>query len=323
MREAGFLFKVVWLESENVVEESKMYTVLGATGHIGSVITRKLLEKGEKVRTVGRSTARLQPLVQRGVEAFIADVNDAEALTRAFTDVRAAFLMIPPGMNSPDYAVDQARETDAISKAVRDSGLHYAVNLSSFGAQAEAGTGPILGVHASETKLNAIEKLNVLHLRPGYFFENHLAGISMIQMMGVFGGALKGALPIPMIATRDIGTYAAERLLKLDFNGKGTQELLGERPLTMNEVTTIIGKALNRPDLRYVQFPYDQVKQVLVQMGTPAKTADYFIEMFRGLNEGTVVATEARNAENSTPTSFETFVKEVFVPAYQGLAVSA
>jgi len=300
-----------------------MYTVLGATGHIGSVITKKLLEKGEKVRVVGRSTARLQPLVQKGAEAFIGDVNDAEGLTRAFADARAAFLMMPPGMNSPDYAADQARETDAISKAVRDSGLHYAVNLSSFGAQAESGTGPILGTRLSETKLNAVERLNVLHLRCAYFFENHLAGISMIQMMGMFGGALKGDLPIPMIATRDIGGYAAERLLKLDFNGKRTQELLGERDLTMNEVATIIGKALNRQDLRYVQFPSDQVKQVLVQMGTPAKTAEYFLEMFRGLNEGIVVPTETRSAENTTPTSFETFVKDVFMPAYQGLAVSA
>jgi uncharacterized protein YbjT (DUF2867 family) len=300
-----------------------MYTVLGATGHIGSVITRKLLEKGEKVRVVGRSTARLQPLVQRGAEAFIAEVHDLEALTRAFTDVRAAFLMIPPGLTSPDYSAEQTRATDAISQAVQDSDLHYAVNLSSFGAQAEAGSGPILGLHFAETKLNAVEKLNVLHLRAGYFFENHLASIGMIQMMGAFGGALKGDLPIPMIATRDIGAYAAERLLKLDFNGKRTQELLGERDLTMNEVATIMGKGLNRPDLRYVQFPYDQVKQVLVQMGTPAVTADYFIEMFRGINEGIVVATETRGAENTTPTSFETFVKDVFVPAYQGLAVSA
>ena len=72
-----------------------MYTVLGATGHIGSVIARVLLEKGEKVRIVGRSTARLQPLVQKGAEPFIADVKDAAALARAFTGVRAAFLMMP------------------------------------------------------------------------------------------------------------------------------------------------------------------------------------------------------------------------------------
>ncbi|MGB9435380.1 MAG: NAD(P)H-binding protein [Candidatus Acidiferrum sp.] len=300
-----------------------MYTVLGATGHIGSVITKKLLEKGEKVRVVGRNTARLQPLVQKGAVAFIGDVNDAGALTRAFEDVRAAFLIMPPGMTSPDYGADQERESDAISSAVRNSGLQYAVNLSSIGAQAPAGTGPILGLHRSEQKLDGVEKLNVLHLRPAYFFENHLAGISMIQMMGLYGGALKGDLQMPMIAARDIGAYAAERLLKLDFNGKQTRNLLGERDLSMNEVAAVIGKVLNKPDLRYAQFPYEQVQQVLVQMGTPAKTAAYLIEMFQGINNGIVVATEPRTAENTTETSIETFVKEVFVPAYQGVGVGA
>jgi uncharacterized protein YbjT (DUF2867 family) len=300
-----------------------MYTVLGATGHIGSVITKRLLEKGEKVRVVGRNTARLQGFVQKGAEAFIGDVGDVEAMTRALQDVRAAFLMMPPGMTSLDYRADQDRESTAISTAARNAGLHYAVDLSSYGAQAPAGSGPILGLHYAEQKLNAVEKLNVLHLRPAYFMENHLAAIGMIQMMGLYGGALKPDLPTPMIATRDIGAYAAERLLKLDFKGKQTQELLGERELTMNEVTTVIGKALLKPELRYAQFPYDQVQKVLVQMGTPAKTAAYFIEMFQGLNDGIVVPNEARSAENTTPTSIETFVKEVFVPAYQGVGVGA
>jgi uncharacterized protein YbjT (DUF2867 family) len=300
-----------------------MYTVLGATGHIGSVVTKALLENGEKVRVVGRSTARLQPLVQKGAEPFIGDVADAEALTRAFQDVRAAFLLIPPGMTSPDYRADQERASDAISSAVKNAGLQYAVHLSSYGAHAPAGTGPILGLHFAELKLNALDKLNVLHLRPAYFFENHLAGISMIQMMGLFGGAVRGDLKIPMIATRDIGIHAAERLLKLDFNGKQTKELLGERDLSMNEVTAIIGRALSNPDLRYAQFPYDQVQQVLVQMGTPPKTAAYMIDMFQGINGGIVAATEPRSAENTTPTTFETFVREVFVPAYQGMAVGA
>jgi uncharacterized protein YbjT (DUF2867 family) len=300
-----------------------MYTVLGATGHIGSVITRRLLERGEKVRVVGRSTTRLQPFVQKGAEAFIGDVNDPDALVRAFSEARAAFLMIPPGLSSQDYRVDQEQETDSISKAVKTAGLHYAVSLSSFGAHAPAGTGPILGLHWLERKLNAVDKLNVLHLRPGYFFENHLASIGMIQTMGLYGGALKPDLPVPMIATRDIGEYAAERLLKLDFNGKQKQELLGQRDVTMNEVASVIARALNQPDLRYVQFSYEQVQQVLVQMGTPAKTAAYFIEMFQGMNSGIVAATELRTAHNTTPTSIETFVKDVFVPAYQGMAVGA
>ncbi|MGB7844137.1 MAG: NAD(P)H-binding protein [Candidatus Acidiferrum sp.] len=300
-----------------------MYTVLGATGHIGSVITKKLLEKGEKVRVVGRSTVRLQPFVQKGAEAFIGDVSDAAALTRAFDGARAAFLIIPPGMTSPDYRTEQERVSDTIAAAIRNSGLQYAVNLSSIGAFAPAGTGPILGLHFAELKLNAVDNLNVLHLRPAYFFENHLAAITMIKMMGFFGGALKSDLRIPMIATRDIGAYAAERLLNLDFNEKQSRELLGERDLSMNEVTTILGKALNMPELRYAQFPYEQVQKVLVQMGTPAKTAAYFIEMFKGISDGIVVAAEPRSAENTTPTTFASFAKEVFVPAYQVMAVGA
>jgi uncharacterized protein YbjT (DUF2867 family) len=300
-----------------------MYTILGATGNIGSVIARALLEKGEKVRVVGRNAGRLQRFVQRSAEAFVGNVMDAETMTRALTGARAAFLMIPPRMTSPDYRADQEKTSDALSAAAKNSGLQYAVNLSSFGAQAPAGTGPITGLHNSEKKLNAIDKLNVLHLRAGYFFENHFAGIQMIHMMGIFGTALRRDLKIPMIATRDIGAYAAERLLKLDFDGKRTQELQGERDLTLHEVVAVIAKGLRKPDLRYVQFPYDQVEKVLEQMGAQAKTVASFIEMFQGINNGIVTAMEPRSAANTTPTTIETFVKEVFVPAYRGKSVGA
>jgi uncharacterized protein YbjT (DUF2867 family) len=300
-----------------------MYTILGATGNIGPVITKALLEKGEKVRAVGRSTARLQLLVQKGAEPFIADVHDSDALTRALSAVRAAFLMIPPNQGSQDYRADQDRISDSIAAAVKNSGLRYAVNLSSYGAQATGGSGPILGLHSAELKLNAIDKLNVLHLRPAYFFENHMTGISMIEMMDIFGGPLRTDLKIPMIATRDVGAYAADRLLKLDFNGKQTRELLGERDMNMNEVAAIIGKALGKQDLLYVQFANDQVQEVMVREGMPPKTAALYIEMFQGFNDGTVQGTEKRSAENTTPTTFETFVKEVFVPAYHAKAASA
>jgi uncharacterized protein YbjT (DUF2867 family) len=300
-----------------------MYTVLGATGNIGSVITKKLLEKGEKVRVVARNPGKLQQYVHKGAEAFAADVRDVDALTKALSGARAAFLMIPPGLTSPDYRSEQEACSFAISTAVRNSGLQYAVNLSSIGAQAPAGTGPILGLHDCERKLNAVEKLNVLHLRPANFMENHLSAIEMIQMMGIFAGALRPELKIPMIATRDIGAYAAERLLKLDFSGKQMEELHGERDLSMAEVAEVIGRAIGKPDLRYLQFTYEQVEQALVQTGIPAKTAAYFMEMFQGLNNGIVAGLEPRSEANTTPTSIETFVKEVFAPAYQGIGIGA
>ena len=300
-----------------------MYAILGATGNVGSVIANTLLAKGEKVRVVGRDRGRLEKFVRKGAEAVTANVTDAAALTAALAGARAAFLMIPPNMTSQDYRADQELASDAIASAVQRSGLQYAVFLSSIGAHAPAETGPIAGLHTAEEKLNAVSALNVLHLRPAYFMENNLAGMGMIHGMGILGNALLPELKMAMIATRDIGDYAAGRMYSLDFSGKQTRELLGERDLSINETAAIIARGIGKPDLRYVQFPYEQVQQVLMQMGIPVKTAALFIEMYKAFNEDAVVAQERRSADNTTPTSLETFVQDVFAPAYQGKAATA
>src|SRR6201997_2374998 len=296
-----------------------MYVILGASGNTGSIIADSLLSKGKKVRVVGRDAGRLQPFVRKGAEPFTADLSDAAALTKAFSGARAAYLMLPPAKSRED----QERESDAIAKAVKESGLPYAVHLSSYGAQVPEGTGPVAGLHSSEQKLNAIGGLNVLHLRAAYFMENNLAAISMIQEMGVFGHALLPDLKLPMMATRDVGNYAAQRLLDLDFSGKQTRELLGKRDLSMAEATAIIARGIGKPDLRYVQFPYHQMQQALEEMGMAPKKAAVYIEMFKAINAGILAAQKPRSRENTTPTSFETFVQDVFVPAYHGMARTA
>jgi uncharacterized protein YbjT (DUF2867 family) len=141
--------------------------------------------------------------------------------------------------------------------------------------------------------------------------------------MGIFGHALLPDLKMPMIATRDVGPYAAQRLLDLDFSGKQTRELLGERDLSMAEATAVIARGIGKPDLRYQQFSYNQMQQALEQIGMSAKKAAVYIELFTAINEGVLVAQEPRSRENTTPTSFENFVQDVFAPAYQDKAVTA
>jgi len=296
-----------------------MYVILGASGNTGSIIANFLLSKGEKVRVMGRDAGRLQRFVDKGAEAFTANVSDAVALAKAFRGARAAYLLLPPITSRED----QERESDAIAKAVKESGLRYAVYLSSYGAQVPEGTGPVAGLHSSEQKLNAISGLNVLHLRAAYFMENNLAAIGMIQGMGIFGHALLPDLKLPMIATPDVGDYAAQHLLDLDFSGKQTRELLGERDVSMAEVTAIIARGIGKPDIRYEQFPYNRMQQVLEKMGMPPKKAAVYIEMFKAMNAGVLAAQEPRSQENTTPTSFEKFVRDVFAPAYHGKAVTA
>src|ERR1700730_10563745 len=306
------------LEGRVALSADAVYVILGASGNHGSISVSSLPSKGKKVRVVGRDLGRLHRFVRQGAEACTAYVSDAAALTKAFSGARAAYLMSPP----PKSREDQERESDAIAKAVTESGLRYAVHLSSCGAQVPEGTGPIAGLHSSEQKLNAISDLNVLHLRAAYFMENNLAAIGMIHGMGVFGNALLPDLKIPMAATRDVGDYAGQRLLNLDFSGIQTRELLGERDISMTEATAVIARGIGKPDLRYVQFPYDQVQQGLTQLGVPPKGAAMYIEMYKAINAGVLVPLEPRSPENTTPTSIEQFVQDVFVPAYHGKAQS-
>jgi uncharacterized protein YbjT (DUF2867 family) len=297
----------------STVGSNTKYVILGASGNTGSIVADSLLSKGTQVRVVGRDAQRLQRFVRKGAEAFTAEISDAAALTKAFSGAHAAYLLLPPITSRED----QERESDAIAKAVKGSGLRYALYLSSYGAHVPEGTGPVTGLHSSEQKLNAISGLNVLHLRAAYFMENNLAAIGMIRAMGIFGHALLPDLRLPMIATRDVGDYAAQRLLDLDFSGKQTRELLGERDLSMTEATAVIARGIGKPDLRYQHLPYDQMQQALTQMGMPSKKAAVYIEMFQAINTGVLAALEPRSSENSTPTSFEIFVQDIFAPAYQ------
>jgi uncharacterized protein YbjT (DUF2867 family) len=300
----------------STVASSTKYVILGASGNTGSIIADFLLSKGKQVRVVGRDAGRLQRFVRQGAEAFTADWSDAAALSKAFSGARAAYLMLPPIRSRED----QEQQSDAIAQAAKGSGLRYAVHLSSYGAHVPEGTGPIAGLHSSEQKLNAIGGLNVLHLRAAYFMENSLAAIGMIHGMGIFGHALLPDLKMPMIATRDIGDYAAQRLLALDFSGKQTRELLGERDLSMAEATALVARGIGKPDLRYQQFPYDQIQQALTDTGFSPQKAALYIEMFQAINAGVVAAQEPRSPKNTTPTSFEKFVQDVFAPAYRAKA---
>ena len=300
-----------------------MLVIIGASGKTGGTAAEKLLAKGEKVRAVGRDAKRLEHLTQKGAEAFVANVTDAGSLERAFSGAKAVYAMIPPNMSAPDVTVYEDQVSDALAAAIKSSGVKHVVALSSMGADKSEKVGPVVGLHNFEKKLGAIAGLNALFLRAVYFMENTLPQVGLIQSMGMMAGPLRPDLRVPMIATGDIGAAAADALSKLDFTGKQTRELLGDRDVTYSEVARIIGAAIGKPDLTYKQLPAAQLKPALMQMGMSANMADLLLEMTDSLNSGYMKALEPRSPKNTTPTTIETFVAEVFVPAYRGKAARA
>jgi uncharacterized protein YbjT (DUF2867 family) len=300
-----------------------MYAITGATGNTGGVVAEKLLADGEKVRVIGRDTKRLARFTQKGAEAVAADLTDAAGLARAFDGIRAAYVLVPPNLGSSDVRADQERVTDALAAALGKASVPYVVALSSFGADKAEKTGPVIGLHNLEQKLNGLANLNALYLRAGYFMENLLPQVAVIQNFGFVGGPLRADLRVAMIATRDIGNVAAELLRKLDFTGKQAWELLGQRDLTYSEVTSVISKAIGRPNLAYMQLPAQQLKPAFVQMGMSSNMADLLLEMSEALNSGHMSPLEPRSERNTTPTSIEAFVAEEFVPRFQAKGARA
>jgi len=300
-----------------------MYVVTGASGNSGHVVAEKLLARGQKVRVIGRSAERIQLLTALGAEPFVCDLTDRAALAKAFASAQGVYAMVPPDMAAPDYRAHQDRVTDALAAAIAEATVKHVVTLSSFGADKAEKTGPVVGLHLFEKKLNQIPGLNVLHLRAGYFMENTLAQIGIIKSMGVTAGPLRAELELPMIATRDIGAAAAERLLPLDFTGSQTRELQGQRDISMAEAAGIIGRAIGRPHLSYIRVPNADVRATFIQMGMSESTADLMLEMTDAINAGKMAALEKRSAENTTPTSYETFVKAEFVPRFLGKPATA
>ncbi len=300
-----------------------MYVITGATGNTGHIVAKRLLEHGKKVRVLGRSVDRLSKLTSLGAEPLAVDLSDKSAVTKAFAGAEAAYVMIPPNLVTSDVRGFQDNLSNAFGDAIEENEVGHVVALSSIGADKAEKTGPIVGLHLLEERLRRISGLNTLAVRAGYFMENTLPQVSVIQHMGATAGPLRPDLKVQMIETRDIGAFAADALLRLDFKGFQTQELLGQRDLAYPEVTSIIGNAIGKPDLRYQQLPYDQFAGALQQMGMSKNMADLLAEMSEALNSGHVRALEPRSAHNTTATTFEQFVADEFVPAYQEKSAAA
>ncbi len=293
-----------------------MITILGATGNVGRKITDILIKKGEKVRLVSRSAEKLRPIVGRNAQAFSGDAKDTEFLLKAFKDSDAVFTLLPPNITAEKFMSYADVMGESIARALQLAKVKYVVNLSSLGAEHTSGTGPIAGLHNFEERLNRIEGLNVLHLRCAYFMENLLMNVGLINSRGIIGSPVRGDMKLPMIATRDIASVAADKLVKRDFSGSSIQVLLGERDLSMIEATSIIARKINKPNLSYVMFSYDDAEKGFVTAGLSPDMSRLYVEMSKAFNEGRITGTTKRSPQNTTPTSLEQFCDETFVPIY-------
>ena len=281
--------------------------VMGATGNVGGALSRLLLDRGVEVRALGRSPERLEALTVLGARPHVVDARDATQLAEALRGVGAVFALLPYDPRDPDYRRSQAQLGEAIAEAIAAARVRRVVFLSSVGADRPSGTGPVVSLHEQEERLRELAGVDVLVLRPGSFFENFAHALPLIEAEGILADTVAPDVPIPMTATADIAAAAADALTTPSLTGVEVRELLGERDLTYAEAAAILGEALGRPGLPYVQLPEADMEAALIQAGFSRDMARLQLELNRALSDGTVAARGPRSSRSTTPTSLEAF----------------
>lgn len=292
-----------------------MILVMGATGNVGSKITTNLLAQGRQVRCVARHFPNREAF--KGADFAQGDANNVAFLTDAMRGCSSVFVMIPPNVAAEEMRFFQNKFGEVIAEAIEEAGIKKVVNLSSVGADLEKGTGPILGLHDQEERLNEITHADIVHLRPTSFMENLLNGIPSIIALNCYFGTVPADALVSMIATRDIATKATALLANPTFKGHNIEYLLGERDLTYREVIRVLGSAINKPALEYVEVPENEMKNYYIGAGISEDWAEGYLEMANALVDGSIGRTVIRSKENTTSTSIEEFARTTFLNAYK------
>ena len=294
----------------------EVIVVTGATGRVGRPLAERLLAAGRAVRAVARDAEKLKPLAARGAEVLKGSLHDPVFLTEAFQGANATFVLTALDVKAPEVNIDQYKKAESIATAIRAARVNYVVFLSSWGADVPEKSGGVLGCRRLEQLLDETPGLNVVHLRPVWFMENFLWNIGLIKMAGINGLAIRPESPFSMIASRDIAPIAADYLVHLDFKGRNVRYLRGARDYTMTEVTRILGAAVGKPELKYVEFPDAIFRKGLISAGgLSPHAADMALEINRGIDSGLINA-EPRSQSNTTPTTLEEFARTTFAPAF-------
>ena len=258
-----------------------MFAVTGITGNVGGEVARNLLAAGQPVRGVVRDVRKAGTWAARGCDLCEADINDAAALTTAFTGATGVFVLVPPNFDpSPDF-----REAHAVAAALR-SAIDEArpgrvVYLSTIGAQA---TRPNLLTQHSiiEQALGGLS-IPICFLRPAWFMENSSWDVAPAAKNGVFPSFLQPLdKPVPMVATADIGRVAAE-LIQTTSSGRNVVELEGPHRVTPQQIAATLADLLGRP-VRTEAVPRDTWESLFQSQGM--KNPAPRIQMLDGFNEG-------------------------------------
>jgi uncharacterized protein YbjT (DUF2867 family) len=236
---------------------TKTILITGATGKQGGATLRHLAARGGfQLRALTRKpegeSARAAAAL--GAEVVAGDFDDPGSLQRALAGVWGVF-----GVQNAWEAgvVKEEEEGKRLAELARAAGARHFVYTSVGSANQNTGIPHFDSKFRVEQKVKSLGFPSYVILRPVFFMENLLAPWALQGDKLSVG--LDPATRMQMIASDDIGRFAAQAFVEADARNRTEVDLAGD-VMTMPDAALTLGQALGR-SITYQRIPIEAVRQ--------------------------------------------------------------
>ncbi len=237
-----------------------MIAITGATGHLGTLVVKALLQKAPANQIIAavRTPAKAKGFEAEGVQIREADYSRPATLAAAFAGVTKVLLI----------SGNQLGQRVAQHKAVIDAAKAAGVRLLAYTSLLRADTSNLLLAEehlATEQYLRA-SGIPFTLLRNGWYLENLTAGVAPALKQGAFIGSSKKG----RFAAAARADYAAAAVSVLTGEGHQNQvyELAGDTPFTRAEFAAEVSRQTGRT-VAYHDLPEAEYEKILASFLPP------------------------------------------------------
>ena len=289
-------------------------TITGSLGNIGKPLAKALVENGHDVTVISSRAERQKDIEALGARAAIGTMEDVDFLAATFKGEDIVYIMETLGAGSffnPDIdplpAISKIGEN--YKEAIEQSGVKQVVHLSSIGAHTDKGNGMLAFHYNVENILKQLpEDVSIKFMRPVGFYINMFAFIPTIKSQGAIISNYGGDDREPWVSPLDIAAVIAEEMEK-PFAGR-TIRYIASDEVSPNEVASMLGEAIGKPDLKWVVIPDEQLLQGMLAAGMNPKIAKGLVDMNAGRRSGVLSEDYNRNKPTLGKVKLKDFAKE-------------
>jgi uncharacterized protein YbjT (DUF2867 family) len=255
----------------------------GSLGHISKPLAQILIKKGHSVNVISSKIERQKDIESLGAKAVIGTMEDVDFLTETFTGADIVYLMEAIGAHrffdqQLDYMAAINEIANNYKQAVQQSGVKRVVHLSSIGAHTDKGNGMLAFHYNVENVLKELpEDVSIKFMRPVGFYYNMLAFIPTIKKQDAIIQNYGGNEKQLFVSTLDIAAVIAEEMEK-PFSGRHVRYIASDE-VSPNETAKILGEAIGKPDLKWIEIPDEQMLKGMIDAGMNPAIAKGLVEM--------------------------------------------